>query len=55
MEAGFDEIYVANMGPHYAELMSAYGESVLPQLRASKGKRAAAKKTTAKRSSRSQR
>jgi len=55
VEAGFDEIYVANMGPHYAELMSAYGESVLPQLRARKGKRAAAKKTTAKRSSRSKR
>jgi hypothetical protein len=33
LEAGFDEIYVANMGPHYAEMMSFYGTEVLPALR----------------------
>lgn len=33
LEAGFDEIYVANMGPHYAEMIRAYGADVLPALR----------------------
>lgn len=33
VEAGFEEIYVANMGPHYAEMITAYGEEVLPALR----------------------
>lgn len=33
VEAGFDEIYVANMGPHWAEMIKAYGAEVLPQLR----------------------
>ena len=33
VEAGFDEVYVANMGPHYAEMIAAYGSDVLPQLR----------------------
>jgi G6PDH family F420-dependent oxidoreductase len=33
VEAGFDEVYVANMGPHYREMMRAYGEKVLPALR----------------------
>ena len=33
VEAGFDEVYVANMGPHYAEMIKAYGDEVLPALR----------------------
>jgi G6PDH family F420-dependent oxidoreductase len=32
-DAGFDEVYVANMGPHYAEMLKRYGEEVLPALR----------------------
>jgi G6PDH family F420-dependent oxidoreductase len=32
-EAGFDEVYVANMGPHYRDMIRAYGEEVLPALR----------------------
>ena len=31
-KAGFDEIYVANMGPHYLEMIEAYGRDVLPAL-----------------------
>ena len=27
-------IYVANMGPHYADMLLAYGDDVLPKLRA---------------------
>ena len=34
VEAGFDEIYVANMGPHYADMIQAYGKEVLPAVRA---------------------
>jgi G6PDH family F420-dependent oxidoreductase len=33
VEAGFDEIYVANMGPNYADMIRAYGREVLPELR----------------------
>ena len=33
VDAGFDEVYVANMGPHYADMIAAYGEHVLPALR----------------------
>ena len=33
MNAGFEEIYVANMGPHYAEMIRGYGREVLPRLR----------------------
>ncbi len=33
LEAGFDEVYVANMGPNYAAMIRAYGEQVLPALR----------------------
>ncbi|MGV1007035.1 MAG: TIGR03557 family F420-dependent LLM class oxidoreductase [Dermatophilaceae bacterium] len=33
LQAGFDEIYVANMGPHYADMIRSYGEHVLPRLR----------------------
>lgn len=33
LQAGFDEIYVANMGPRYADMIRAYGREVLPELR----------------------
>jgi G6PDH family F420-dependent oxidoreductase len=33
VDAGFDEVYVANMGPHYRQMIKAYGEKVLPALR----------------------
>ena len=33
VEAGFTEVYVANMGPHYADMLAAYGSDVLPELR----------------------
>ncbi len=33
VEAGFDDVYVANMGPRYAEMIAAYGKEVLPELR----------------------
>ncbi|MDQ4097654.1 MAG: TIGR03557 family F420-dependent LLM class oxidoreductase [Actinomycetota bacterium] len=33
LEAGFDEVYVANMGPHYKQMQAAYGEHVLPAVR----------------------
>ena len=29
--AGFDEVYVANMGPHYKDMIRFYGEHVLPE------------------------
>lgn len=32
-DAGFDEVYVANMGPHYLAMIEAYGREVLPALR----------------------
>ena len=35
LEVGFDDIYVANMGPHYAEMIRMYGDEVLPKLRSS--------------------
>jgi G6PDH family F420-dependent oxidoreductase len=35
LEAGFDEIYVSNMGPHYSDMLTMYGDEVLPQLRKS--------------------
>jgi G6PDH family F420-dependent oxidoreductase len=31
-DAGFDELYVANMGPHYQEMIAFYGDKVLPQV-----------------------
>jgi G6PDH family F420-dependent oxidoreductase len=31
--AGFDEVYVANMGPHYADMITMYADEVLPALR----------------------
>jgi G6PDH family F420-dependent oxidoreductase len=33
VEAGFEEVYVSNMGPHYADMIREYGASVLPRLR----------------------
>ncbi|MCW2794572.1 TIGR03557 family F420-dependent LLM class oxidoreductase [Nocardioides sp.] len=33
VEAGFDEVYVANMGPHYLDMIEEYGARVLPALR----------------------
>jgi G6PDH family F420-dependent oxidoreductase len=33
VEAGFEEVYVSNMGPHYADMIREYGASVLPQLK----------------------
>lgn len=36
LDAGFDEVYVANMGPHYADMIRGYGSDVLPQLRAAR-------------------
>ncbi|GAB3053509.1 LLM class F420-dependent oxidoreductase [Intrasporangium mesophilum] len=33
--AGFDEVYVANMGPHYQDMIQFYGEHVLPEVAAS--------------------
>ena len=33
VEAGFDEIYVSNIGPHYREFFDGYREHVLPKLR----------------------
>lgn len=32
-DAGFDEVYVANMGPHFREMIEAYGRDVLPSLK----------------------
>ena len=31
-EAGYDELYVANMGPHAVDMIQFYGEHVLPRL-----------------------
>jgi G6PDH family F420-dependent oxidoreductase len=33
LDAGFDEVYVANMGPHYRQMIALHGEHVLPRLR----------------------
>jgi alkanesulfonate monooxygenase SsuD/methylene tetrahydromethanopterin reductase-like flavin-dependent oxidoreductase (luciferase family) len=32
-DAGYDELYVANMGPHFREMIAFYGQHVLPKLR----------------------
>jgi G6PDH family F420-dependent oxidoreductase len=32
-DAGYDELYLANMGPHYLDMIAFYGEQVLPQVR----------------------
>src|SRR3954470_15221079 len=33
VDAGFDEVYVANMGPNYLAMIEAYGREVLPAVR----------------------
>ena len=35
VDAGFDEIYVANLGPHSVDMMKLYRDEVLPELRRS--------------------
>jgi G6PDH family F420-dependent oxidoreductase len=35
-DAGFDEVYISNMGPHYREFFTLYGEDVLLRLRQAK-------------------
>jgi G6PDH family F420-dependent oxidoreductase len=32
-DAGMDEVYIANMGPHYLDMIAAYGDKVLPAMR----------------------
>jgi G6PDH family F420-dependent oxidoreductase len=34
VDVGFDEVYVGNMGPHYADMISQFGKEVLPAVRA---------------------
>ncbi|MGH3478681.1 MAG: hypothetical protein ACRDQD_17825 [Nocardioidaceae bacterium] len=31
--AGYDEVYVADMGPHHQQMIQAYGRDVLPAAR----------------------
>ena len=40
VDAGFEEVYVANIGPHYREMISRFGSEVLPAVRerAARGK-----------------
>ena len=33
VDLGYDEVYVANMGPHYLGMIRMFGEQVLPELR----------------------
>jgi G6PDH family F420-dependent oxidoreductase len=33
VDAGYDEVYVANMGPHYLQMIEGWGRDVLPRLR----------------------
>jgi alkanesulfonate monooxygenase SsuD/methylene tetrahydromethanopterin reductase-like flavin-dependent oxidoreductase (luciferase family) len=33
VDAGYDDVYVANMGPYYLDMIQTYGREVLPQLR----------------------
>src|SRR3546814_397871 len=33
VEAGFEEIYISNMGPNYADMIRTFGRDVLPALR----------------------
>jgi G6PDH family F420-dependent oxidoreductase len=33
LDAGYDEVYVANMGPNYLAMIESYGRDVLPKLR----------------------
>jgi G6PDH family F420-dependent oxidoreductase len=36
-EAGYDEVYVSNMGPNYRTMLKVYGEKVLPAVRSGNG------------------
>jgi G6PDH family F420-dependent oxidoreductase len=36
-EAGYDEVYVSNMGPNYQTMLKVYGEKVLPAVRSGNG------------------
>jgi G6PDH family F420-dependent oxidoreductase len=31
-DAGYDELYIANMGPHFADMVAFYGDEVLPHV-----------------------
>jgi hypothetical protein len=31
-DAGYDELYVANMGPHHQEMIRFYGSEILPRM-----------------------
>lgn len=33
VEAGFEEVYISNMGPHWAEMIDMFGSEVLPELK----------------------
>jgi G6PDH family F420-dependent oxidoreductase len=37
VDLGYDEVYVANMGPHYLDMISMFGDQILPELRADQG------------------
>jgi G6PDH family F420-dependent oxidoreductase len=37
VDLGYDEVYVANMGPHYLDMIAMFGEQILPELRADQG------------------
>jgi G6PDH family F420-dependent oxidoreductase len=39
LEAGFDEVYVAAIGPHYRDMIGRFGSDVLPVLRAQASER----------------
>jgi hypothetical protein len=32
-EAGFDEVYISNIGPHYRDFFELYADEILPRLR----------------------
>ncbi|GAA2001913.1 hypothetical protein GCM10009838_79750 [Catenulispora subtropica] len=34
VDAGFDEVYISQIGPRYKDFFTAYGERILPRLRA---------------------
>jgi hypothetical protein len=33
LDAGFDEVYVANIGPHFEQMIRQFGATVLPAVR----------------------
>ena len=36
VDLGYDEVYIANMGPHYLDMIELFGREVLPELRSSR-------------------